>query len=107
MTCERQIDPIGDPRKEVRLVNEKNRRRMIVDRAHRLRQVVSAMTPARVRGARPQGAKADQPERASVLGQSNRLILEQWNARRGKRSADTERVVRRVRRNGRRPPVMV
>ena len=107
MARQRQRDPIGNPRKEIRLVNEQDRRGVIGDGAHRRREIVGAVTTARIGHTRQEVAEADQPEGASALGQSHRLIFEQRNARLRERPADAARIVRRLRWNGRRPPVVI
>ena len=72
VACERQSDPIGNPREKVRLVNEQDRRGVVVNRAHSNREIVGSAAMARVGHRRQEVAKPDPPERPSTLGQSQR-----------------------------------
>ena len=65
------------------------------------------MAMARIGHARQQVAKPGQPEGPAALGQAHRLIFEQRNARLRKRAADAPGIIRRLRWNGRRPPVVI
>ncbi len=107
MARERQGDPIRNPGKEERLVNEEDRGRVVVDRAHRQREIVGAVTAARVRHARQQVAETDQPERPAALRQAHRLVFEQRNPRARQRPADADGIVRGLGRDRRRPPVVI
>ena len=88
-------------------MNEKDRRRVVADFAHRAVEIVGAVPTPRVRQLRQQVAETDQPEGPPMLGQSHRLIFEQRNAGRGERPANAARAVRGIGRNRRRPPVVI
>jgi len=59
---ERERYPIGNPRKEIRLVDKQDGRGVIVDCTHRGREVGGAVAMARAGNRREKVAEADQPE---------------------------------------------